>query len=361
MSQHPHLRTHACDTTTLPLPTHVSVHVSVRTCACRTLLCTYRFPEASFDLYFLATLTPDEAHAHAHGTLPPLWCWPRATLELTHNYGTETACASASASDSASRVYWCGNDSPYEGFACVGFTVSHGDAFMKAAAHAGVRVLSPWNDSAVGGAYGVLAEPSTGYAIRITQRPHHATGTDAAASAAWSVASPHDYAPRLLDTVLRVSDVAVTAAFYREHFHANIVARHECSGVLPGGTSSSMVTYVATSCHGGRVDPTAASTPTPDWQYASLLTGYDSAIGLVTDPALAAAGRKPCSGNVDPGRGYGHVGFLVDDLTTLCATLEANGVVFKKRPSEGRMRGIAFVLDPDGYWIEMIQRGWNTT
>jgi lactoylglutathione lyase len=62
------------------------------------------------------------------------------------------------------------------------------------------------------------------------------------------------------------------------------------------------------------------------------------------------------SGNEDP-RGFGHIGFLVDNLAQACADLDANGVRFKKRPEEGRMRGIAFVYDPDGYWIEVIQRG----
>merc|ERR1712043_20400 len=27
------------------------------------------------------------------------------------------------------------------------------------------------------------------------------------------------------------------------------------------------------------------------------------------------------------------------------------------RPHEGRMKGLAFALDPDGYWIEIVQRG----
>jgi len=29
---------------------------------------------------------------------------------------------------------------------------------------------------------------------------------------------------------------------------------------------------------------------------------------------------------------------------------------FKKKPDEGRMKGLAFALDPDGYWIEIIKR-----
>lgn len=56
-------------------------------------------------------------------------------------------------------------------------------------------------------------------------------------------------------------------------------------------------------------------------------------------------------------RGFGHVGFLVDDLDAACADLEANGVTFKKKPSDGNMRGIAFAYDPDHYWVELIQRG----
>ena len=46
--------------------------------------------------------------------------------------------------------------------------------------------------------------------------------------------------------------------------------------------------------------------------------------------------------------GFGHVGFLCDDLTTACDALAVAGVPFHKRPQDGTMRGLAFVLDPDG-------------
>jgi catechol 2,3-dioxygenase-like lactoylglutathione lyase family enzyme len=49
-------------------------------------------------------------------------------------------------------------------------------------------------------------------------------------------------------------------------------------------------------------------------------------------------------------RGFGHIGFLVDDLEAACRYLEENGVAFKKKPTEGNMRGLAFAYDPDGYW-----------
>jgi lactoylglutathione lyase len=30
------------------------------------------------------------------------------------------------------------------------------------------------------------------------------------------------------------------------------------------------------------------------------------------------------------------------------------GVEFVKRPDDGKMKGLAFVKDPDGYWIEIL-------
>jgi hypothetical protein len=38
-------------------------------------------------------------------------------------------------------------------------------------------------------------------------------------------------------------------------------------------------------------------------------------------------------------RGFGHTGFLCDDLDTACDYMMQKGVAFKKKPSEGTMRG----------------------
>jgi lactoylglutathione lyase len=59
-------------------------------------------------------------------------------------------------------------------------------------------------------------------------------------------------------------------------------------------------------------------------------------------------------GNSEP-RGFGHICLSVPDLRATCARLEAEGVAFQKRLQDGRMREIAFIRDPDGYWIELIQ------
>ena len=49
------------------------------------------------------------------------------------------------------------------------------------------------------------------------------------------------------------------------------------------------------------------------------------------------------------------VGVSVDDLDAACKRFEELGVNWKKRLTDGRMKNVAFVLDPDNYWIEIIQ------
>jgi lactoylglutathione lyase len=42
-------------------------------------------------------------------------------------------------------------------------------------------------------------------------------------------------------------------------------------------------------------------------------------------------------------------------LDAACERLENLKCNWKKRLTDGRMRNVAFVLDPDGYWIEIVQ------
>jgi catechol 2,3-dioxygenase-like lactoylglutathione lyase family enzyme len=58
--------------------------------------------------------------------------------------------------------------------------------------------------------------------------------------------------------------------------------------------------------------------------------------------------------------GFGHIAMMTPDVYASCDQLEAQGVKFQKKPDEGRMKGLAFALDPDGYWIEIISRSANS-
>ncbi|CDH17261.1 probable Lactoylglutathione lyase [Zygosaccharomyces bailii ISA1307] len=61
------------------------------------------------------------------------------------------------------------------------------------------------------------------------------------------------------------------------------------------------------------------------------------------------------NGNEEPHRGFGHICFSVANIEETCKRLESEGVKFRKRMQDGRQKDIAFALDADGYWIELIQ------
>lgn len=50
----------------------------------------------------------------------------------------------------------------------------------------------------------------------------------------------------------------------------------------------------------------------------------------------------------------GHIGFAVPDVEAACKRFEELGVAFVKKPNDGKMKNIAFIKDPDGYWIEIL-------
>jgi len=71
--------------------------------------------------------------------------------------------------------------------------------------------------------------------------------------------------------------------------------------------------------------------------------------GTEEDPAF-----EYHDGNSQP-QGFGHICFSVPDLNESIAWFDANDVAYVKRPEDGKMKHIAFIKDPDGYWIEIVQ------
>lgn len=63
---------------------------------------------------------------------------------------------------------------------------------------------------------------------------------------------------------------------------------------------------------------------------------------------------KVNNGNAEPHRGFGHTCISVDHIQAACKRIEDAGYKFQKKLTDGRMKHIAFVLDPDGYWVEII-------
>ena len=59
----------------------------------------------------------------------------------------------------------------------------------------------------------------------------------------------------------------------------------------------------------------------------------------------------------DLGTGYGHIALEVDDAYAACAQIKARGGVVSREagPMKHGTTVIAFVQDPDGYKIELIQ------
>ncbi len=70
----------------------------------------------------------------------------------------------------------------------------------------------------------------------------------------------------------------------------------------------------------------------------------------------AKADFKYHDGNAQP-QGFGHICFAVPDLDAAVAWFDSHQVPYVKRPDQGKMKDVAFIKDPDGYWIEIVEPG----
>ena len=92
----------------------------------------------------------------------------------------------------------------------------------------------------------------------------------------------------------------------------------------------------------------------PQYKYSLAFLGFDS------NPAQAEIELTYNWGteHYDMGTAYGHIALGVPDAYAACARIKAAGGNISREagPVAGGSTVIAFVTDPDGYKIELIQR-----
>ena len=126
---------------------------------------------------------------------------------------------------------------------------------------------------------------------------------------------------RLLHTMLRVGDLNRSIAFYTEVLGMQLLRRSE----------------------------------NPDYRYSWAFIGFD---GGNPGQAEIELTHNWDTSEYDMGTAYGHIALGVPDAYAACETIKARGgnVTREAGPVKGGTTVIAFVTDPDGYKIELIQR-----
>ncbi|KAL1979705.1 hypothetical protein VTN96DRAFT_5288 [Rasamsonia emersonii] len=269
------------------------------------------FPESNFSLYFLAYDGPSSLSGDRH------WTDRNGVLELTHNYGTE---------NDPNYSVVNGNTEPYRGFGHIAISVDNIEAACKRLEDAGY----PFQKKLTEGRMKNIAfvKDPDGYWVEIIRRHDEDVGTSTDTSTY-----------RLNHTMLRVKDAQVSLKYYQEVFGMTLLRTVENPDA---GFNLYFLGYPG-------ANPSVkegAKNPVAEWEGLLELTwnyGTEKQEGKVYH-----------DGNSQP-QGFGHICVSVDDLDAAVARFESLNVNWKKRLTDGKMKNVAFILDPDGYWIEIIQ------
>ena len=126
---------------------------------------------------------------------------------------------------------------------------------------------------------------------------------------------------RLLHTMLRVNDLDESLRFYCDHLGMRLLRKTE----YPGGRFT--LAFVGFDSE----DQTAVIELTYNWDTHAY----------------------------DLGNGFGHIALSTPDIYKTCDTLRAKGVKVVREPGPMKHGStvIAFIEDPNGYKIELIQSG----
>ncbi|MGY6548309.1 MAG: lactoylglutathione lyase [Roseinatronobacter sp.] len=141
----------------------------------------------------------------------------------------------------------------------------------------------------------------------------------------------------LTHTMLRIKDPQRSLAFYRDVLGFRLVTQLD----FPEARFS--LYFLQPRGHADQADGTMAQT-----------FGAAGLLELTHNWGSEGSTTEMHSGNLDP-KGFGHICVAVPDIEAACARFESMGVRFQKRLGAGGMKEIAFILDPDGYWIEIVQ------
>ncbi|WP_317204691.1 lactoylglutathione lyase [Janthinobacterium sp.] len=95
----------------------------------------------------------------------------------------------------------------------------------------------------------------------------------------------------------------------------------------------------------------------PEYKYTLAFVGY----GANPDHAELELTYNYGVHHYDLGDAYGHIAISTDDIVQACAAAKANGgnVTREPGPVKGGSTVIAFITDPDGYKIELIERQFD--
>jgi len=124
---------------------------------------------------------------------------------------------------------------------------------------------------------------------------------------------------RILHTMIRVGDLERSIAFYTEVLGMRLLRKKDY----------------------------------PDGKFTLAFVGY----GPESDGAVIELTHNWESDKYDLGNGFGHIALEVDDAHAACGEIKKRGgnVVREAGPMKHGTTVIAFVEDPDGYKIELIQ------
>ena len=149
-------------------------------------------------------------------------------------------------------------------------------------------------------------------------------------------------------TMMRVKDPALALGFYTEVMGLRLLRKLDFPEM---GFSLYFLAHLPDVLTNGNAVPADAGARTA-WTFSQ--TGV---LELTHNWGTESqADFKYHDGNGQP-QGFGHICFSVPDLDAAVAWFDQHQVPYVKRPDQGKMKDVAFIKDPDGYWIEIVEPG----